>query len=336
MVEFRDVIMDAETLGKRYIVRDGMVFTSITHPANIYDAIVVKYPPDIPCTSPNMHGSICSLEEQLEFIRVHKIEKALIIADSIGFIMSCPSLKYFRIIPADSADRGFDYSPLYGMPQIKSLQAKAIYGRGEKFTTELDCAKLRGLEKLSVTNRQYKHFNAVQTLKSLGLSNYRGKDLTAAFSSSILDTLTVLQSGIESLDGIQTSQRLQCLYLYHNRTLRDIGAIRDVKSTLRALRIENCPRIDDFSVLSELENLELLELSGNNELPDLEFLRKMKSLKTFVFTVNVKSGDLSPCMNLSYAYSGRNRRHYDRKDADLPKGQYVRGNETIEDWRRME
>ena len=24
MVEFRDVIMDAETLGKRYIVRDGM------------------------------------------------------------------------------------------------------------------------------------------------------------------------------------------------------------------------------------------------------------------------------------------------------------------------
>ena len=88
--------------------------------------------------------------------------------------------------------------------------------------------------------------------------------------------------------------------------------------------------------LSELENLELLELSGNNELPDLEFLRKMKSLKTFVFTVNVKSGDLSPCMNLSYACSGRNRRHYDRKDADLPKGQYVRGNETIEEWRRME
>ena len=35
MVEFRDVIMDAETLGKRYIVRDGMVFTSIAHPANI-------------------------------------------------------------------------------------------------------------------------------------------------------------------------------------------------------------------------------------------------------------------------------------------------------------
>ena len=93
MVEFRDVIMDAETLGKRYIVRDGIVFTSITHPANIYDAIVIKYPPDIPCTSPNMPGFICSLEEQLEFIRVHKIEKVLIIADNIGFIASCPALK---------------------------------------------------------------------------------------------------------------------------------------------------------------------------------------------------------------------------------------------------
>ena len=336
MVEFQEAIMDVKTLGKRYIIRDGMVFTSITHPANVYDAVVIKYPPDIPCASPRVPGSVRSLEEQLEFVRAHKIEKALIIADSIDFITSCPSLKLFRIVPADSAGRGFDYSPLYGMPWVKSLQAKTIYGRREELTTELDCAKLRGLEKLSVTNRQYKHFNVVQTLKSLGLSNYKEKDLTATFSSSILDTLTVLQSGIESLDGIQTSQRLQCLYLYHNRALRDIGALRDVKSTLRALRIENCPKIDDFSVLSELENLELLELSENNELPDLEFLRKMKSLKTFVFTVNVKSGDLSPCMNLSYACSGRNRRHYDRKDADLPKGQYVRGNETIEEWRRME
>lgn len=95
MVEFRDVIMDAETLGKRYIVRDGMVFTSITHPANIYDAIVIKYPPDIPCTSPNMHGSSCSLEEQLEFIRVHKIEKVLIIADNIDFYRVLSFIKVF-------------------------------------------------------------------------------------------------------------------------------------------------------------------------------------------------------------------------------------------------
>jgi hypothetical protein len=89
-------------------------------------------------------------------------------------------------------------------------------------------------------------------------------------------------------------------------------------------------------VLGELESLELLELSGNNELPNLNFLKTMKNLKTFVFNVNIKDGDLSQCLKLSYAFSEKNRKHYNLKDSDLPKGQYIRGNETIEEWRRLE
>ena len=80
----------------------------------------------------------------------------------------------------------------------------------------------------------------------------------------------------------------------------------------------------------------MLELSGSNELVDLSFLKTMKSLKTFVFNMNVKDGDLSLCTGLSYVYSERNRKHYNLKNAELPKGQYVRGNEDIEVWRRCE
>ena len=138
------------------------------------------------------------------------------------------------------------------------------------------------------------------------------------------------------MEGIQKSKKIQCLYLHYNRSLNDISALKNVKKTLRALRIENCPKINDFSVLEELENLELLELSGNNELPSLSFLKTMKNLKTFIFSMNVKDGDLYPCLNLSYAYSEKNRKHYNLKDMDLPKGQYVRGNEAIEEWRRLE
>lgn len=108
------------------------------------------------------------------------------------------------------------------------------------------------------------------------------------------------------------------------------------KKTLRALRIENCPKIEDFSVLAELENLELLELTGKNTLPNLQFLKQMKNLKTFVFDMNVLDGDLTPCLDLSYVYSRKNRKHYNVKDKDMPRGEYVRGNEDIEMWRRME
>ncbi len=61
-------------------------------------------------------------------------------------------------------------------------------------------------------------------------------------------------------------KKLQCLYLYDNRSLSDISELEGVKNSLKALRIENCAKIKDFSVLEKLENLELLDLSGSNEI----------------------------------------------------------------------
>jgi len=52
--------------------------------------------------------------------------------------------------------------------------------------------------------------------------------------------------------------------------------------------------------------------------------------------VNVLDGDLSLCNDLTYVYSEKNRKHYNIKDDDLPKGIYIRGNEDIEEWRRFE
>lgn len=167
---------------------------------------------------------------------------------------------------------------------------------------------------------------------------FRGKnrDLTDLFCSTEVDTLSLIQCGMNSLNGIETSRKMQCVYLSYNRCLNDISALGKVKETLRALRIENCPQIKDFSVLGELEQLELLQLTGSNVLPSLDFLKRMKNLKTFVFSVNVLDGDLSPCLGLSYVYSEKDRRHYNLKDADMPRGKYFRGNENIEEWRRME
>lgn len=151
-----------------------------------------------------------------------------------------------------------------------------------------------------------------------------------------LDMLDLTSSKIKSLDGCQQIKKLQCLYLYYNRSLSDISALEGVKDSLKALRIENCAKIKDFSVLEKLENLELLDLSGSNEIPNLSFIRKLKNLKVFVFSVNVLDGDITSCKDLSYAACVRGRKHYKMKDRDLPKGKVTRGNEDIELWRRFE
>ena len=335
MINLNEIITEGRALMNRSITREGFVFTSITHPANVFDAIVIRSPDGALCDSLKLGLSERSFEEHVDFINRHKIEKALIIAENIEFIVKCPSLNCLRIIPADSACDGFDYSPLYKMPLIKGLQCMTEYG-SKGFSSTVDCSKIAGLESIHVTNKHYANFNRIPSIKNLGISNYAESDLSEAFEGKELDTLSVFQSRIKTLAGVERSERLQCLYLHYNRSLEDISALSAVKHTLKALRIESCPKITDFSVLRELANLQLLELSGSNELPDLGFLRDMRSLKTFVFSMNVKNGDLLPCRKLSYVYCAKNRKHYNLKDSQLPKGEYIRGNEDIEPWRRQE
>ena len=327
--------VDADSLVRHYAIHDGFVFQSLTHPGNVYDAIVIKHPESTACASPKLPNSKRSFQEHIDFINKYNLEKAIIIAENIEFITKCPSLKYIRIKPSDNAKNNFDYSPLYQLPNIKSLSCATIYGDRNEFTTSIDYSKFNTLERVSISGPGHKNYNTVKSLKTIGISGYKESDLTNMFSSLSLDSLMIIQCGIKSLEGLQKSDKMKCLYLYHNRSLQDITALRKVKDSLRTLRIDNCSKIKDFSVLSELENLEMLELSGGNQLPSLDFIKSMRNLKTFVFNVNVLDGDLSPCQNLSYARSLRERRHYNLKDKDLPKSHFVYGNESVEGWRRF-
>ena len=327
--------VDVDSLIKHYIMHDGFIFSTLTEPANIYDAIIIKYPENTLCSSPKFPNSNRSLRDHINIIKKLNLEKAIIISENIDFITECPSLKYIRVKPSDNAKNNFDYSPLYQMPLIKSLSCATLYGDKNEFNTTLDYSKINGLESVSISGSGHQNYNDIMSLKTMGISGYKKFDLTNMFSSSVLDCLMLIQCGIKSLDGLQTAENMQCLYLYHNRSLQDISTLRKVKETLRALRIDCCPKITDFSILAELENLEMLELSGNNSIPSLDFIKSMKNLKTLIFSMNVLDGDLSPCSNIAYVHSLKNRKHYNMKNKDLPHGQYVHGNESIDLWRRF-
>ena len=207
---------------------------------------------------------------------------------------------------------------------------------GSRAVTHIDIAKLPFLEMLSTDYRWVANLAQGASIKTLQIHHFEQPNLTALSTLNKLDTLSLSFSKIESLFGLTHDSKLQCLYLYNNRQLRDISDLRSVSSTLKALRIENCPNIQDFSCLFDLSNLELLELSGKNSLPSLAFLKEMPRLKTFVFSMNIMDGDLSLCQNLSWAYSEHNRKHYSHKDKELPKKCFYHGNEGIDVWRRLE
>ena len=65
MFDIHEVNTDMSVAARGYLLREGYPFTSITRLANVYDAIVVKYQQDVPCSSPRMVGSSRSLEERV-------------------------------------------------------------------------------------------------------------------------------------------------------------------------------------------------------------------------------------------------------------------------------
>lgn len=306
--------------------KDGFWFVPFLYPFYRKNAILIN-------------ENDCSIEDYQIYISRKGIKQAEIIMPDINFVKKFPTLKHLKISPAYNAPSDFDFSPLYDVEEIRTLHCLNQYGDKGQHISTIEYDKINGLVYLIVSaNKGAKNYNKVKTLKSLAIGGYKGQycDLSDLFCSSTLDTLELNGCHIKSLNGIDISQSMQCLYLYYNRSLQDISALSKVKNTLKALRIQNCSQITNFSVLGELENLELLELSGNNSLPDLGFIKSLKKLKTFVFNFNVLDGDLTPCINLEYVYSEKNRKHYNLKDTQFPKGRYVRGNETIDEWRRLE
>lgn len=315
---------------------DGLMYVPVTFPYNRPDAILFE---DF------------KIEQLVECINRKGLKKAYIQGmEDFAFLKDCGGLEHLKIefhLPFHKWDsntmkkgkirKDYDLDILYRLPNLKSLQlidseeASVVIPK-----TSVWIDRIPTLEYFRGEAGFIAGLKSAKNLKVLGLTGYKQKNLAEIGQLEKLETLSLFRGKVETLDGCETLENLQCLYLSCNRGLQDISALSNLKQSLKLLRIDHCAKIEDFSVLEDLGNLELLHLDGSQTLPNLEFLNRMPNLKTFICHMNVANGDLTPCLRLLYAYMGKNRKHYNLKDDDLPKIEYVRGNENIEEWKRIE
>lgn len=316
-----DIITDTQILSQRYIVRNGFVFVSGFGKANIFDTLLIRNPSNAPCSCPWLPFSTRTLNEHIQLINQYKLKSAYLIAEDIKFIKQCPSLSEISVTPSDTSGNQFDFSPLYSLPKITHLYCATEYGNRFQFKSSIDYSQINGLLDLNISGQGHFNSHTIPTLQRLAISKaiVKSRDLNDIFTSSYLQNLTVIQSNIQTLNGIEKSNCLSSLSLWHNRSLCDISPIISNSKTLKTLSIEACPKISDFSFLEELESLEELELFGSNALPDLNFVNKLTKLKKFCFSMKVSNGDLTPCLKIPYAYCQKAYKHYNLKDKDLPK-----------------
>lgn len=106
--------------------------------------------------------------------------------------------------------------------------------------------------------------------------------------------------------------------LSYNRVLSDVSALKHCGQNLKILRIENCPKITDFSFLYSLSGLVSLRLNGKNELQSLDFLQEMPNLSFLNLSMTVLDNDISPCLKIPRVCL-KGKRSYNLQDKDLPK-----------------
>lgn len=333
MNTLHDVIKDSRIFSQGYIIRDGFPFTCVVSPANVYDAILVK-PKGQRSFSPRYPVQLeYTVKDYIAFINKHRLEKAVIINDSIDFLADCPTLRFVEIIPSNSAGDGFDYSPLTRCPELKHVHCYTNYGPHFSNHTTVTYSDQR-IASLCLYEGGHLHADRVQGVQKLALFENKEKQLAGLPLTDTLEILDITNCSFRSLDGLEKTSNLRDVRLYYNRTLSDISALRHAKDSLVRLIIENCPRITDMSILPEFEQLQELFLLGSKPVPNLQFLRQMKNLKVFFFSVPVEDNDLTPCLNIPHVRCRQNRRGYNLKDEDLPKGEIRldQAFEGLEEW----
>lgn len=305
-------------------MNSNIKFVALHYPYSVRDALMIR-------------NSIS--DEEKQYIIDNKVEKLYLtnVIDT-DFLLDCNCIRYLSyLLPINP--EGMITAKLQGLLSLQSLKLLEFVELDDeiKVPYQIEMTNYHQLEYFKGNFLRVRNLEQCILLKTLRLRNINQSNLLVLSNLRELDTLEIIESKILNLDGIETKEKLQCLYLHYNRKLQDISKLAHVKRSLKTLVIENCAKIKDFSVLNELENLEHLKLIGSNNLSDLSFLKNLKNLKTFIISMNVLNGDLSLCLDIPYVFIQKGRKHYNYSDKHMrkEKEEYRRGNENLPEWRRL-
>lgn len=117
----------------------------------------------------------------------------------------------------------------------------------------------------------------------------------------------------ESLKGIEKYPNLEKLELYYAIKLKSIDNLVSQQGLI-LLSIMNAKRVNDFSVIGKMSNVETLRICDSGDIPSLDFISDMHALKSFSFVgCNIVNGNLSPLLYHfpTLEFIGfNNKRHY--------------------------
>lgn len=206
--------------------------------------------------------------------------------NNLNFVKKCPNIKIINNVDCEIVD----FSALYETNNITSLWTDFPSG-------ELDPSRISGLKDLRISwNKKIINIEKCFNLEELSLSNYKPKtkNLDQITYLKNLNELTIVQSNIQSLEGIEGLNSLTTLNLYYLKNLVSLEAICELQSTLEKIEIQNCPNIKSYEALKNLTQLSSLSIDRSSEISNLKFVKQLINLSyIYIGDTDVEDGNLS-------------------------------------------
>lgn len=167
--------------------------------------------------------------------------------------------------------------------------------------------KIIKIEQLNVTN-----------LEHLYISDFDEKDLSVISTLTNLKSLSITRSKIKSLKGIENLINLEYLSLGAVRSLVDISDIVACKK-LKRIDFDICWKLQKFSPIGELKEMEILELQDCKSLASIKFVAQLPKLKRLIAlgTTVINDFDTTPAENVAVfwgSYKAEYNKHYPEKE----------------------
>lgn len=230
----------------------------------------------------------------------------------LGFLSSFSNVKILHIVVSGQ----FCNLPLEQLPLLEELSLICAPG------TRVSLSSSTNLRRLSATWNQVEgEIEHLHKLDSLFLDRYTHQTLHRLHLPCSLQHLTINNSKIATLSGIEECTKITDIRLRGMPKLTSIGAL-SLCNNLETIQFDGCRSLIDLGTLADLINLTFLAITDCDKIASLKFVAYLEKLRCLFFygDTTITDGDirfLLKCTKLK-ACSFANRRHYNLRREELP------------------
>lgn len=207
--------------------------------------------------------------------------------DAVEMLLRCNGIDDIRRLHIQT-------KALAGIERLSSLRLRTFSADD---AIAFDFSGMSELESVGgVWSEMWSGLDHCPSIRRVHVSAFKRETLEGLSWLSSVKELTLIQTGLRSLKGVDAASGLRELSISYARLLRNIGSLAGLDG-LRRLELESSRKIEDFADIGSIPGLEFLLLKQCGALASISFIeRNLHLVGLALIDTKVTDLDLSYCL----------------------------------------